>query len=186
MAFTPSVRRDRAQRAKTLGYFISGLLLGGACVGTLLWLASGLVQPMPHSARQLVVIAVVLLALLHDWGLLTFALPQRQHQVPRETVRDAGPFAMVRFGFELGVGFRTFVTAAVPYALAVAVTLLIQDAVAAIAVGLCFGLGRALLAVVRYAQYGQADPEGGGWKSMRSVKRYCATAAAASAAILLV
>ncbi|MGH3676451.1 MAG: hypothetical protein ACRDU5_12075 [Mycobacterium sp.] len=168
-----------------MGYFILGLLMGGTCIGLLLWLASGLFQPLPEVARTVAIVAVLGLAMLIDWGVLKLALPQREEQVSRETVRDAGPSSMFRFGFELGLGFRTFVTAAVPYSLAVAIMLFVHDPLPAMAIGASFGLGRALLAIVRYGKYGQTDPRGTGWKSLRSVKRYCVSLSAMSVIVVL-
>jgi hypothetical protein len=56
-----------------------------------------------------------------------------------------------QFGFELGTGVRTYVSASAPYVLAVAVLLAGQHLGIAILAGLGFGAGRAATPLVRYA-----------------------------------
>jgi len=120
---------------------VVGLLGGGLCTALLLSLASGLAAPLPPAWRYAAVVAVALLGLLRDLGAVRFPLPQNARQ---DLLRGS-----LQFGFELGTGVRTFVSATSPYVLAVALLLLGQQLPAAVLAGLGFGAGRAATPLLR-------------------------------------
>ena len=114
-----------------------------------LGLASGLATPVPFAWRSLAVVGVALLGLLRDAGAVHVPVPQNARQVPREVLQRHLLRGSVQFGFELGTGVRTFVSASPPYVLAVALLLLGQDLAIAAVTGLGFGAGRATTPLLR-------------------------------------
>ena len=132
-------------------WFTVGLLAGGLATATVLWLASGLTEPMPSEWRYAVVPLIGVLAVLRDLGVVPLRLPQNARQIPRDVLREGLVRGALRFGFELGTGVRTYVSASTPYLLALAVLLTGQRWQAAVLAGLGFGVGRAVSALARYA-----------------------------------
>ncbi len=128
-----------------------GLIGGGLCGGIVLWLASGLAAPIPEAWRYAAVLAVAAVAVLRDLGLVRIRLPQNTRQVPQDVLRDHLVRGALQFGFELGTGVRTFVSASAPYALAFAVLLVGQRFEVAVLAGAGFGVGRAMTPLLRYA-----------------------------------
>ncbi|MDQ3381115.1 MAG: hypothetical protein M3546_12500 [Actinomycetota bacterium] len=88
-------------------------------------------------------------ALFRDTQLISFPIPQRAQQIPRSIFDQGLARAAFRFGFELGTGARTHVTATTPYILAAAILLHFASLQEAIAAGVGFGAGRALMPTVR-------------------------------------
>lgn len=116
----------------------------------MLWLASGLAQPLPAPARTALVLLAALLALGRDAKLLSIPLPQNARQVPQSVLQRGLVRGGLQFGFELGTGMRTYVSATAPYVVAIALLLTGPDLPEALAAGIGFGSGRALTALVRY------------------------------------
>ncbi|MET7365670.1 hypothetical protein ABZS61_07540 [Streptomyces sp. NPDC005566] len=129
--------------------FTCGLLAGGMLTAGVLWLVSGLFTPIPVGVRQGLIVAVALLAVLRDTGKLSLRLPQNARQIPQDVLRRHLARGALQFGFELGTGVRTYVSASAPYAMAVAVLLSGGSYAPALAVGLGFGAGRALTPALR-------------------------------------
>lgn len=115
----------------------------------MLGLLSGLSAPVPQRWRYAAVVAVAVLGLLREVGVVPLRLPQNARQVPQEVLRRSVRWGALQFGFELGTGVRTFVSASAPYVLAVAVFLAGQHWPVAALAGLGFGAGRALTPLVR-------------------------------------
>lgn len=133
-----------------LGVFTTGLLLGGVLSASVLWLASGLFTPIPEGWRPLVVVAVALTGVARDAGLITLRLPQNARQVPQDVLQRDLVRGALQFGFEMGTGVRTYVSASLPYVVAVAVLLAGELGLALLA-GVGFALGRAATPALRYA-----------------------------------
>ncbi|HET9381108.1 MAG TPA: hypothetical protein VFP69_09795 [Streptomyces sp.] len=127
----------------------------------MLWLFSGLFSPLPTGVRAGLIVAGALLAALRDTGRLTLRLPQNARQIPQEVLRRHLRRGALQFGFELGTGVRTYVSASAPYALAVAVLLSGAPCTAALATGLGFGAGRALTPALR-----RLSGDGEGWDDL--------------------
>ncbi len=143
-----------------LGLFTAGLLVGGVLSAVVLWLAGGLVTSLAEPVRHGLVLALAGLGLLRDIGVVRFPLPQNARQVPQEVLRRSITRGALQFGFELGTGVRTYVSATTPYVLAAALLLVTSDtggiAVAVLA-GVGFGAGRALTPLARYVSGRQTD-----------------------------
>ncbi|MFI2781320.1 hypothetical protein [Streptomyces sp. ALB3] len=129
--------------------FTCGLLAGGVVTAGVLWLLSGLFTPLPAGVRQGLVVTVALLAALRDAGRMPLRLPQNARQIPQDVLRRHLARGALQFGFELGTGVRTYVSASAPYALVVAVLLSGGSYAPALAAGLGFGAGRALTPALR-------------------------------------
>ncbi|MQY14420.1 hypothetical protein SRB5_45870 [Streptomyces sp. RB5] len=131
--------------------FTTGLLLGALLSVAVLWLLSGLFAPVPAVWREGVIVAAAVLAVLRDLGVLTVRLPQNARQIPQDVLKRDLVRGTLQFGFEMGTGVRTYVSASAPYALVVAVLLAGGGWAPALAAGLGFGLGRALTPALRLA-----------------------------------
>ena len=132
------------------GAYLSGAVSGALISAAVLMVASGLLSPLPASARQVIAVTLVLILLIHAFGIVCLDLPQRAYQIPRETFAAAPTQAAYRFAFELGTGVRTYVTAVSPYAVTVLVVLglpsgLGSATLAAASTGVGFGLGRSIV-----------------------------------------
>ncbi|WP_258036850.1 hypothetical protein [Streptomyces sp. SM14] len=140
-----------------LGVFTTGLLIGGMLSATVLWLFSGLLQPVPPGWRHGVIVVFALACLARDAGAARFWMPQNARQIPQEVLQRHLVRGTLQFGFELGTGVRTYVSSSAAYALAVAVLLSGAGIGTALAVGCGFGLGRAATPVARRLS---GDPAG--------------------------
>jgi hypothetical protein len=136
-----SVRRG----VDTAGFLV-GLFIGGVAVATALVVVGSLIRvPIPPTARAWVVAALALALLAREVGLLTFRVPQNSRQVPQFVTRV--PFwGALQFGTEMGTGMRTYSPTGLPHVIAVAV-LLVASWPMALAAGLGFAAGRALMTV---------------------------------------
>ena len=164
--------------------FMLGLVLGGATTGLVVWTLSGLVSWVPPWPTFALVTVSALGVAARDIGIASFGLPQRRQLVPR-SVLDLPPYeAAARFGFELGLGFRTYLSASAPYLLVVALALSEASPVLFIAAGGAFGLGRFALAAGRY--FGDVGDGWGGLIDARAdlIRSLCAGLAALNAIFL--
>lgn len=172
-----------------LGLFTAGLLAGGVLSAVVLWLAGGLTTPVAEPLRHWLIIAFAGLAVLRDLGLVRFPLPQNGRQVPQDVLRRSITRGSLQFGFELGTGVRTYVSATTPYVLVAALLLATSDTagvVTAVLAGAGFGGGRALTPLTRYANGGQGDWDRALRARLRIVTVGGALAAAACLVLLLV
>jgi hypothetical protein len=112
---------------------------------------SGLSAPLPKSWRYAAIVALALLGVLREAKVVTIPLPQNARQVPQDVLRRSPLRGVLRFGFELGTGVRTYVSATAPYMLAVAVFLGSQRLQVAALAGVGFGAGRAATPLIRRA-----------------------------------
>jgi hypothetical protein len=148
--FSPGWRAPIRQ-GQVLAVFTLGLALGGTLAATVLWLLSGLAAPLPRSVRVAAILAVAVLGVAREAGWVRIPLPQNARQIPQEVLKYRIRRGALRFGFELGTGVRTYVSASAPYVVALGLLLAHQSAVTTILAGTGFGLGRAATATIRYA-----------------------------------
>lgn len=158
----------------------AGLLLGGVLSATLLWLGSGLASPLPPWLRYGAATGFAVLCVLRDAGVVALPLPQNARQIPQDVLQRHLLRGTLQFGFELGTGLRTYVTASAPYAVAVAV-LLHGGPGPALLTGVGFGTGRALTPLVRLAS-GDVT----GWDVRLEARGKAMKVATASAVLLAV
>ncbi|SEG80464.1 hypothetical protein SAMN04489712_11386 [Thermomonospora echinospora] len=145
MLFSPGWRASTRQGG-VLALFTAGLLLGGVLSASVVWLLSGLSEPIPADGRWAAALAVAVLGLLREFGVLPLRLPQNARQIPQDVLQRRPRLGTLQFGFELGTGVRTYVTSAVPYVAALGLLLVHPSPAMAAATGLGFGAGRALTA----------------------------------------
>ncbi|MFB4314823.1 hypothetical protein [Actinomadura sp. 21ATH] len=150
MLFSPGWRAH-VRQGEVLAVFILGLLLGGTLSAAAVWLLSGLAAPVPAPVRAGAVPAVAVLGAAREFGLLAVPLPQNARQIPQEVLRFRMRRGSLQFGFELGTGVRTYVSASAPYVLALGLLLSRLPLLPTLLAGAAFGAGRALSAALTYA-----------------------------------
>jgi len=126
--------------------FAVGAAVGGSLTAALAWVLSGFVGWIPWLLRLALLVVIGLLLLAHQAGLVTVWLPQNARQVPPSVYLRHPIAANLQFGFEMGTGMRTLVTALAPY-LVLALIILFPPAgfLTALAVGVAFGGTRGLV-----------------------------------------
>jgi hypothetical protein len=136
--------------------FALGALAGGALTFTALGALGRLLGADDHAVGLVAAVAIALLAALGE-ALGVRVVPQIRRQVPEPWRRVLPlPLAAGLYGVLLGLGFTTFVLTLAVWALA-GIAVAIGSPLAGLAIGIGFGLGRALPVVVmapRYATLG--------------------------------
>ncbi len=168
-----------------LTLFVIGLLSGGLLSGLVLGLLSGLAQPLAATWRYPAIVALAVLGLLRDAGIVRIPVPQNARQVPQEVLRRDMLRGALQFGFELGTGVRTYVSASAPYVLALAVLLGGQSLWVAALTGLGFGAGRATTPLIRLASGAVEDWDAGLRRRVRIIAVLACAAAAVAFGLLL-
>ncbi len=143
-----------------------GAVFGAVLTASTLLLVSGLLTPLPDAvaaATTLLVVALLAPAVFRP----IWRLPQRRWQVPRQVFDDRPEAAARRFAFQLGLGFRTYVTSPAPYAVATMLALVAphglgEAAIAAMSVAVTFGIGRSAV-VSSHALFGSAAVDQPRW-----------------------
>jgi hypothetical protein len=103
---------------------------------------------VPAPVRLAALGAVAVVVVLNQTGLVAVRLPQNARQVP-QTVYLRGPIrSNAQFGFEMGTGVRTLVTAMAPYLLLASLVLFPPGLMQVLAAGLAFGLTRGMVPVL--------------------------------------
>ena len=114
------------------------------------WVLSGVLSPLPHWVALAVLALAGLLLALQDLGIGSLRLPERTQQVPQTVFSKGVLRGAWRFGLELGLGVRTRVPSGAAYFVALALLLLKPTLLVALLAGAAFGMGRALMPVLRY------------------------------------
>lgn len=133
-----------------LAAFTAGLLGGALTTGAVLLVANGLLSPLPLAWRYCVFFGLIVVAVLREVGVEPLPFPQPHWQVPREVFQKGWLTGSSRFGFELGLGFRTYVSASATYLLGGGMVLLGIGLTTASAAAIGFGAGRAAAVWMRY------------------------------------
>lgn len=128
-----------------MGWFAFGSVAGGIATGFLLVVLAGLLDPLPSTMRVLLAICVALLTALVDLHLWDLRLPGAMRQVPETVMRDRPIAGPMQFGFEMGTGARTYMTAGAPIAVAAAMLLGLPGPLTCVAMGATFGVARGLV-----------------------------------------
>lgn len=153
---------------QAVGAFAAGSALGGLTTASGLLLFAGLLSSIALSARVASLLALVALAAALQTGVGAVRLPSPSHIIPQTTFGDGMVQGMLRFGFELGLGFRTQIPTVSPYVLAGTV-LLVGDVVPTVVLGLTWGAGRA---AAFYGRAGLVAPEAAGSLREAVLTRY--------------
>ncbi len=98
---------------------------------------------MPLPVGLLLVACIAAAGVLKDLGIAAVPFPQTNRQVPTSIFDRGAVHAALLFGFEMGTGLLTFVSASAPYVLASAILLLDLPFWGVLAAGAGFGFGRA-------------------------------------------
>jgi hypothetical protein len=130
--------------------FLGGSIVGAIATGSFLWATSGLVQPVPLQGRLLLLLGIAVLTLLRDFSVVHVHLPESRRQVPQSVFARGPELAAVQFGFEMGTGARTYLTATSPYLLASFLLLLAPSFPLTLAAAIGFGVARGILPMTRW------------------------------------
>ncbi|MEV4257908.1 hypothetical protein AB0J52_32505, partial [Spirillospora sp. NPDC049652] len=106
--------------------------------------------PVPGPARAVLTVLVAAVAAAREAGLVRLPLPQNSRQIPQEVLMHRLRTGSLQFGFEMGTGVRTYVSASSPYVLALGLLLAHMSGPATLLAGVAFGVGRALSAALTY------------------------------------
>jgi hypothetical protein len=126
-------------------------MAGGAAIGGAAWIVGGLIRDLPVGARDTMLIVSAIGLLVPAGRRLSRRLPQRTWQVPQHVFAGSPAAGSLRFGWELGLGFRTYVSS--PWAYVALLTVLLYAATPwwGLLLGIAFGAGRGLLPVLEVA-----------------------------------
>jgi len=130
----------------TAGWFISGAVVGGACLGALMALAAAGVRGLHLSGPGLVAAALAAagVAALSDSGAVGLQLPIHRRQVNERWLDRYRPWVYgAGFGWQIGTGLATYITTAAVY-LMIVLGALTTDPVTAVGLGVAFGTLRGL------------------------------------------
>ena len=155
--------------------------MGGAVTATIAWALSGITEPVDPVLRAALLVAIAVVLALREFGVLNFALPDPGRQVPQSVFRKRHAWAAVQFGFEMGTGVRTFVTASTPFIALAAVLLAGPPLPLAIVAGVSFGLARAVPPVHRFLATDRQQWDVWLERFTAAAKRTCAVTAALAA-----
>lgn len=129
--------------------FLVAAALGGSTTAVSTWLASGIAALLAIEIRFAILVGLLVLACAADWGLVDVKLPSFQRQVPRSVFDRGLRVGAIRFGVEMGLGFMTHTTAALPYVLWAAIALGLTTLPQALAAGAAFGASRGVIPLLR-------------------------------------
>jgi hypothetical protein len=147
--FSPGWRAP-VRQGEVLAVFTLGLLLGGTLTAAVVYLLTGLAAPLPDPVRTAAILAAATVGAAREFGLVSLPLPQNARQIPPDVLQTRLRRGALQFGFELGTGVRTYVSATSPYVLALALLLAGLSLPLTLLTGAGFGLGRALSAALTY------------------------------------
>lgn len=144
----------RHPRPAVAGCFLIGAVAGALATATGLFVLAGLTSPIPQGIRAAVTAALLAPLLVRCAGVIRLPLPERHHQIPREVFGTSPRRSAFRFAFELGLGFRTYVPATAPFAVAIALVFLTGSPqpngwLYALCAAIGFGIGRSVIIVSR-------------------------------------
>lgn len=142
---TPLGETGRGHRyLVTVAWFIAGAGIGGACLGVVMAALAIVMHGLslsPH-AVAIVVVATAIVTIASDSRVGGFTLPRIARQVDEAWLnRYRGWVYGLAFGWQIGVGFTTYVMTAAVY-LMVVLGALTANPTAALALGVGFGLVR--------------------------------------------
>ena len=121
---------------------LGGLTFGGVVTGTVLWSISGLLHGVPAIARAGILLVVAVTVLLRDTGTFDIRLPQARRQITSGIFGRGRARGLALFGFQLGTGVLTYLSAGAPYVLATGLLVSALPYRGFVAAGVGFGLGR--------------------------------------------
>lgn len=121
-----------------------GLMLGAITTTAGLAVLGGFVSWIPPTFVRLILLAVCVVAAAKDLKIVHFNLPENARMIPQEVFGHGVRRGAIRFGFELGLGFRTYIVSACAYGLAICTVVLAgSTGIEILLVGVGFALGRA-------------------------------------------
>lgn len=115
----------------------------------MLALGASLIGFFPARLREIAFTAFGILLVLAAFGILRVTLPQRHYQLPTRVLAQPSEVAAAQFGFELGLGWRTYQPSLAPLTMATAALMVAPSLLVVLLVGVGFAFGRTLTPAVR-------------------------------------
>jgi len=144
-SITPLAERGRGHRFRSTAlWFVSGAVIGGACLGLLSALLAAVVSAIapPETALAAVACVATVVAAASDARLGGFRLPVHHRQVNERWLDGLRPWAYgAGFGWQIGNGLSTYIKTATVY-LAIVLAALSGAPWFALTIGVLFGLVR--------------------------------------------
>ncbi len=144
---TPLAEQGRGHRYRTTAWwFVTGSIIGGACLGGVMALLAAGVATTHVSASATAAIAAVafLVTLAADARVGGFRLPVHHRQVNERWLDQFRPWVYgAGFGWQIGSGLATYIKTCAVY-LMILLGALTGSPTTAVVVGVVFGLGRGL------------------------------------------
>ena len=130
-------------------YFLSlaGLFMGGVITASGITVVGGLVRPIGVVSALAILWFLLLVSILIDAKILKVQLPETKYLIPASRFETSLALGIVIFSIELGLGFRTRISYAAPYIVAVYL-LLLSDGVGGILMIAGWALGRSALMTI--------------------------------------
>lgn len=125
-----------------------GSAAGGILTATALWVASGILAPLPAHLKTALLLLGLGWTLMPSGTVLRLQLPQNSRQIPQEVLLEGGRWGVLQFGFEIGTGVRTYLPTTTAHALAMFLLFANPTLAEAVTLGTGFGMGRALQLIV--------------------------------------
>ncbi len=142
---TPLGEQGRGRNwAATARWFLAGSMIGGVVLGVMMAIFTTILPAMSAGSRLGIAGVLALVGSASDAQLGGFRLPIHRRQVNEDWLDAYRPWVYAGgFGWQIGVGFATFITTAAVY-LMVVLAVLTASPAAALALGVAFGLTRGL------------------------------------------
>ncbi len=157
---TPVAERAKGHAYRsTAAWFIVGASVGGATIGAVMGLLAALVGSLHPSATalELSALAATAVAAVSDSGVAGVRVPIHRRQVNERWLDHYRPWVYgAGFGWQIGTGITTYITTAAVY-LMIVLGALTADPLAALALGMLFGLLRGLAVLLTRRLTSPAD-----------------------------
>jgi len=171
-------RSERQLLSAHHGYFVLGAVLGGLLSATALVILGAIAGIVPLVVRQVALFGLIAVMVIGGPFRLEEHLPQAKRQVPQAVLRR--PVGFLQFGFELGLGTRTYVVSTAPYIAAGSLFLVSAGEVApAAGLGVAWGLARGMSSLTPLPPSNARSPEALVLTTTLAVSALCAVLLAA-------
>lgn len=160
MWLSSPVGRGRLSGKAIPAAFSVGLIAGGLVTAAPLGVLGESGSNLPLWLRVGLFGVMATIALGTDTGVIRRqVLPEPKRQIPQSVFQKGLVPAGLRFGFELGLGWRTFIPRSAPYALLAWLVTIGGSLSTALWAGVAWGIGRSLSAWIRqsHGQSGARD-----------------------------
>jgi hypothetical protein len=141
--FAWPVGQDRHEYTRAKSLYLSGAIVGGLALGTVIAWLVGVAAAIPNPWLILIALVLFLLATIAEIHGTMAWWPEAKRQVPAQWMAHGAAYAAPRYGLSLGFGIVTFIHHPAFYGL-IALLVLNGSMALALVAGLTFGLSRGI------------------------------------------